>query len=472
MEKSILSLCRERGATVIGLGRSNLPLIRYLLAHGICPEARDKKTAEQIPAVAAELAAAGVSTVLGEKYLSDIPPSVIFRSPGIRPDAGGIPDAIRRGGILSSEMALFFEGSPAAKYAVTGSDGKTTTTTLLYRILCEVKAREGEGTVYVGGNIGEPLVDRTDRMTQKDAAVLELSSFQLMHGNTVPSVAVVTNITPNHLDWHTDYDEYIAAKSRILGPGCQRAVLNYDNPITRSMAASTAARIVWFSSAHNPPAASHGDFLYLKDRVITLRRDGEDTPLLPLSEIRLPGRHNAENYMAAIGATLDLATPEDLLAVARSFTGVAHRIEYVCERRGVRFYNSSIDSTPTRTAAALHAFEEERDVTVICGGYDKLIPFAPLGEAIRRAQNVHTVVLTGATAEKIAAAIEEAKGENPRPLTVLSVPDFDGAVRRAAAATAAGGIVLLSPACASFDAFVNFEERGERFKALAKAMEC
>ena len=462
--------CKREGAVVIGLGTSNLPLIRYLTSHGISVEARDRKTEDAIPDTVRELTSLGASLVLGEGYLSDIPPRVIFRSPGIRPDAGGIPDALARGGFLTSEMELFFAGTRARLFGVTGSDGKTTTTTILGKLLALAAQRQG-GEGYVGGNIGCPLVDRTDDMTDRDLAALELSSFQLMTMTDAPEVAVVTNVTPNHLNWHVDYEEYIAAKATILGAGCRRAILNYENPITRSMADRTSAEVVFFSSqATAVPEEVTGGFLYVKDGAITYAKSGEERALLPVSAIRLPGRHNLENYMAALGAAMDVATAEEMAAVAAEFTGVAHRIEPVGEKRGVRFYNSSIDSTPTRTAAALHAMAGEESITLICGGYDKNIPFLPLGEAILQAKNVKTVVLTGATADKIAAAILEAAAKTPRALQVLTERDFDSAVRLAARRTEAGGIVLLSPACASFDAFANFEVRGNRFRALVAAL--
>ena len=310
-------------------------------------------------------------------------------------------------------------------------------------------------------------------MTDDDCAAIELSSFQLMTMTDAPDVAVITNVTPNHLNWHVDYDEYIEAKAKILGEGCARAVLNYDNEITRGLAARTDAAVIFFSStASAVPEGVTDSFLYIKEGniVYTYDEGKREHVVLPVSSIRLPGRHNLENYMAAIGATLGLVTLEEMRRVAASFTGVAHRIEPVGEKNGVRFYNSSIDSTPTRTAAALHAMENEASLTVICGGYDKNIPFLPLGEALLRHENVKTVVLTGATAKKIAEAIREAAQTAPRALTVLTEPDFDAAVRLAARRTEPGGVVLLSPACASFDAFVNFEARGNRFRTLVSSL--
>lgn len=421
-----------------------MPLIDYLLSHGASVTARDIKTPDQLGSAAETLRKKGVKLICGENYLDDIGEEYIFRTPGVRYDKPGLLRAAARGSVLTSEMELFFEVTPARIIGVTGSDGKTTTTTVIYRMLAEAGYK-----VYVGGNIGHPLLPEAEYMTGKDIAVVELSSFQLHTMKRSPEISVVTNVTPNHLDYHTSMDEYISAKKNIfLHERNRRLVLNYSNEITRAIArdARPDADVVFFLSESG---------VYDKDGVIYYR----DEPVIPVADILLPGRHNAENYMAAVGAVHGLVSGDDIRHVARNFTGVEHRCEFVREKDGVRYYNSSIDSSPTRTTAALNSFSQK--VIVICGGYDKHIPFEPLAGPL--CSKAKTVVLTGATAPKIKAVIENFDGGKP---VVLERPDFDEAVMTAAAAASAGDIVLLSPACASFDAFPNFEVRGNRFKEI------
>lgn len=456
--------------TVLGIGISNIPLIDYLLARGAKVTARDKKSKAELGEIADTLEKKGVKLVLGEGYLDGVTEDIVFRSPGIRPDLPGIREARERGALLSSEMELFFELTKAKIIGVTGSDGKTTTTTIIYKLLSEQFKRDGAlRRVYVGGNIGTPLLPLADEMTEKDVAVVELSSFQLQTMTRSPERAVITNITPNHLNWHTDMEEYTEAKKKICtGKGNIFLTLNAENERTAAIAKRASRGVTVFSSKRSAKELSREfdpPMMTEEDGYICFSCGGETTPILRTSDIILPGRHNVENYMAAISATRGLVSPDTIEYVAKTFGGVEHRLEFVREYEGVRYYNSSIDSSPTRTEAALSSFEDR--VIVICGGYDKNIPFEPLAETlVRRAK---TVILTGATAKKIKDAITSNKDFAASGLKIVEKPDFADAVRAARDEAGRGDTVILSPACASFDAFKNFEERGRRFKDIVNS---
>jgi len=333
---------------------------------------------------------------------------------------------------------------------VTGSDGKTTTTTLVSEMLKRSGAR-----VYLGGNIGTPLLPYVEEMRPEDFAVLELSSFQLHTMKTAPVSAIVTNITPNHLNWHLSMEEYVESKKNIyaLQDESCRLVLNAANEITASMAEESAAPVTFFSSRGACPGAAHS--CTYENGVIFY--DG--ARVMAREDIKLVGMHNVENYMAAICAVWGYAKREDMLAVARSFGGVAHRIELICERDGVKYYNSSIDTSPTRTLAALASFEEK--LVVIVGGYDKHIPIEPLIAPL--AEKAKFVVATGDTG---LAVLQSLRAHGYPVQRTAYIGSFDGAVRFAMSTAERGDTVLLSPAAASFDAFPNFEARGNRFRAL------
>lgn len=466
--KQILERCRRDGAAVLGFGISNVPLTDFLLSEGVKVDVRDGKSREAVEKTVdvAAYEAKGVTFRFGTGYLDEIDAGVLFRTPGLRPDADGIADAVRRGATLTSEMELFYALSPSHKLAVTGSDGKTTTTTLTNLILTEAMA-EKNVKIGLGGNIGAPLLPRVYELGKDDYAVTELSSFQLMTMPTPPEVAVITNVSPNHLNWHTDMEEYTEAKLRVLGNGCRVAVLNYRDAACRLAASKTAAKVVYFSSV--PVADDVTDAVYLNGDDIYLRRNNFEGVILARSAIKLPGLHNVENYMAAIAAVSafvplsELANAAD--KIARTFGGVPHRLEFVREIGGISAYNGSIDSSPSRTAAALSALADKR-ISLICGGYDKHIPMKPLADAIMSHGGVLSVTLTGDIAELIKTELDEC--ESAPEYTV--VPDFDGAVRHAFERAQALGAdtLLLSPAAASFDRFRNFEERGEHFKALVR----
>ncbi|MDR1589483.1 MAG: UDP-N-acetylmuramoyl-L-alanine--D-glutamate ligase [Oscillospiraceae bacterium] len=449
---------RGRRIAVLGIGVSNLPLLRLLLDAGLDVTARDRRSADQLGDAARLLSGSGARLIPGEGYLDGLNEDVVFRTPGIMPRTPELEAAARHGAVITSEMEAFFEVCPCDIIAVTGSDGKTTTTTLIAELL----RAEGKA-VWLGGNIGSPLLCRSDDMSPDDFAVVELSSFQLITMKKSSHVAVVTNVAPNHLDIHRDMDEYADAKRNILlrqTPPC-RAVLNLDNEITRSFAADARGETLFFSRLSRPERG-----VFLDAGIIRYTENGDFEDILGVSDIKLPGAHNIENYMAAIAATRGFVSRAAIERVARGFGGVEHRIELVRERGGVKYYNDSIASSPTRTAAGLRSFDGR--VILIAGGKDKGVPFDGLAPEIVRC--VKTLVLTGFAAEKIRAAVTGFSGYSGKPEIVMRA-DFADAVRAAAGAAAPGDTVLLSPACTSFDAFSNFEERGNYFKEIVNGLD-
>lgn len=440
---------------VIGMGVSNTPLIRMLLREGIKVTVCDRSPREKLTEQAAELESLGAKLCLGEHYLDKIHKhDVIFRTPGLSPNTPQLQKAVKKGCVLTSEMEVFFSVCPCPIIAVTGSDGKTTTTTLIAEFL-----KEAGHTVFVGGNIGKPLLPDVDGMTAQDIVVVELSSFQLMTMDQSPHIAVFTNLSPNHLDYHHTMEEYTKAKMNIYYHQSKddRAIFNGDNDITRSLSRQAPGKTTIFS--RRQPLE---EGVYLRDDTIWLTNEMGSREVLPLSMIRLPGAHNVENYMAAIAAVDGLVPDKCVRAVAQRFTGVEHRMELVREIDGVHWYNDSIGSSPSRTIAGLRAFEEK--VVLIAGGYDKQIPFDELGEEI--VKRVKCLVLTGDTSQKIRIAVEQAPGYDPDILPVREADDLASAVVIACQAAADGDAVVLSPACAAFDRFKNFMERGEAFKRI------
>ncbi len=442
----------NKSVTVIGLGISNLPLIDFLLEEGAAVTARDKKPYNALPDNVKALEAKGVKLICGDDYLEGIVEEYIFRTPGMRYDTPELKEAVARGAVLTSEMELFFERCPARMIAVTGSDGKTTTTTLISKMI-----EKKFGHVYVGGNIGAPLLPYVNDMTSDDWAVLELSSFQLHTMKQSPDIAVITNLSPNHLDYHTDMQEYIDAKKNIflhMGDDT-KLVLNYANEPTRALASEKAeGTSVLFFAGEGDVYESEGAIYYGDQRIVEI------------SDILIPGHHNVENYMAAIAAVYPIVGRDVIVELAKSFGGVEHRIELVRVKDGVRYYNSSIDSSPSRTAAALASFDEK--VIAICGGKDKGVPFD--GLALTLCQRAKKVVLTGATRETIYNAILNCPEYKEGMPEIKVEPDFEGAVKEASAMATEGDIVILSPGCTSFDAFPNFMARGNKFKEIVRSL--
>lgn len=429
---------------VLGLGVSNRPLVRLLLQHGAEVTGCDRTPREKLDDEVLELERLGARLHLGDGYLENISGDVAFRTPGLHPDKPELRALRAAGTHITSEMEAFFEVCPCPIIGVTGSDGKTTTATLIAELL-----RHAGHRVWLGGNIGTPLLDKAEDIQKDDKVVLELSSFQLMDLHHSCHIAVVTNLAPNHLDMHRDMDEYVGAKKNIFlrQSADDTLILNHDNAITDGFAGEARGAVKLFSRRE---PVENG--VYFQDGVIL--RGG--TEVLRGSDILIPGLHNVENYMAAILATEGFVTDEDVRAVAKRFGGVEHRIELVRVKDGVSYYNDSIASSPSRTIAGLRSFTQK--VILIAGGYDKHIPYDVLGPEI--AAHVKLLVCTGATGGKIAQAARACDG-CPE---ILEIDDFYDAVRTASARAECGDVVLLSPASAAFDRFKNFMVRGAEFK--------
>ena len=435
---------RDKKIAVLGLGVSNRPLVRLLLEYGCDVIGCDRTPRENIDQEVLEL---GCKLSLGENYLENVQADLLFRTPGMHPDHPAIAALRSRGAEVTSEMEVFFSVCPCHIIAVTGSDGKTTTTTLVSEML-----KKSGKTVWLGGNIGTPLLPLVKQMQPEDYAVVELSSFQLMDMHHSPARAVVTNLAPNHLDVHKDMEEYVAAKTNIFRYQGKEdlLILNGDNAITDGFAGKGITR------KFSRQGQAH---VCIRDGFIC--RGGE--PVLAVEDILLPGVHNIENYMAAIAVVEGLVSDEDIRYVAKNFGGVEHRIELVRFKDGVRFYNDSIASSPSRTIAGLRSFPEK--VILIAGGYDKHIPYDELGPEI--CKHVKKLFLGGATGPQIRAAVENCGGQQPE---IYDCENFEDAVRQAAKAARAGDVVLMSPASAAFDQFKNFMVRGAFYKKLVKEL--
>ncbi len=435
---------KNKRVLVLGLGVSNRPLVRLLLERGIDVTGCDRTPREKLDDEVLALERMGAKLHLGEDYLENISGDIAFRTPGLHPEKPELVALRAAGTKITSEMEAFFEVCPCPIIGVTGSDGKTTTATLIAELL-----RHAGHRVWLGGNIGTPLLDKAAQMTREDKVILELSSFQLMDLHHSCHIAVVTNLAPNHLDMHRDMEEYVNAKKNIFlhQKSGDTLIVNHDNALTESFAEEARGTVKRFSRRER---VKNG--VYFMDGAI-YRGDDE---ILRQSDILIPGLHNVENYMAALLATEGLVSDEDVRAVAKSFGGVEHRIELVRVKDGVSYYNDSIASSPSRTIAGLRSFTQK--VILIAGGYDKHIPYDVLGPEI--AAHVKLLVCTGATGGKIAQAARASEG-CPE---ILEIEDFYEAVRTASKRAERGDIVLLSPASAAFDKFKNFMVRGAEFK--------
>ena len=445
---------KDKRIAVIGVGVSNTPLINLLLSCGCNVTVCDKRSIGEMGMEALDLINRGAKLKLGEDYLEGLDHDIIFRTPGLMPFDPHLEAAKARGSLITSEMEVFFALCPCKIIAVTGSDGKTTTTTIISELLKAAGYR-----VHLGGNIGHPLLCEIPETVADDIAVLELSSFQLHSMYCKPNVAVVTNISPNHLDKHKDYQDYIDAKRAEFEHQNEddKLILNFDDEHSAYYAHFAHAPVSYFSDKNRV------DRGVICENGVILRVNGtEQQEIMGAEEIKLPGEHNLLNYLAAFAAVEGLVSNEICRQVAMTFAGVEHRLEQVRVLNGVTYINDSIGTSPTRTSAGLHALKVKP--IVIAGGYDKHIPFDGLGDELCRFAK--RVFLTGDTAESIHKAIVNSPYYAESGLEIQRIDDFKEAVLAASASAEPGDIVLLSPACAAFDRFKNFAERGKYFKEI------
>ena len=451
---------KSKKVAVIGTGVSHADLIKLFCKKGIDVTVLDLKKAEELGSKYDEFKAFGANFSLGESYLDNLSDyDVIFRTPGMYFNRPELSKAREAGCVVTSEMEVFFDICPCKIYAITGSDGKTTTTSIVSNIL---KA-DGK-TVHMGGNIGKTMLPYVEDISSDDVAVVELSSFQLISMRQSPDVAVITNISPNHLDVHGEMKEYIGAKCNLIWHqnAFSKTILNLDNKETADLSRFVRGRLVWFSRQNE---VRDGAFLD-SDGYIVLSSKGENKRLMHKDLILLPGIHNVENYLAAISAVYQDVSSDSIIKVAETFGGVEHRIEFVRDISGVRWYNDSIATSPTRTIAGLNSFAQK--LIVIAGGYDKNIPYEPLAPKI--IEKVKTLILMGNTAPKIETAVKKCDGYVPSDIEIIYADDMEEAVKKAREVAEKGDIVTLSPASASFDKYANFEVRGNHFKDLVNAM--
>ena len=444
----------------IGIGTSNLPLIKQFSDKGASVIACDRKCFEDLGENGVKAKEYGARLKLGDDYLSDIDADIVFRSPGTPFYKDELVKLREDGKVLTSEMEVFFDLCPCTAIAVTGSDGKTTTTTIISEFL-----KAAGKTVHLGGNIGKPLLPEIEEIKPSDFAVVELSSFQLISMRKSPDIAIVTNLAPNHLDIHKDMQEYIDSKKNIVlhQNAFSKAVVNLDNDIANGFSEAVRGQLCKFSVKEKL-----GNGAYLDGTTICYSDYGKVTKIMDISDIRIPGMHNVENYLAAISAVWGIVDTDTIVKVAKEFGGVAHRAEFVREYRGVKYYNDSIASSPTRTALGTLSLYDFK-ITIIAGGYDKHIPYEPLGPVIN--DKVKTLILLGDTAPKIEDAVKNADNYNAGEIKIINVTNMEEAVAAAVENTAEGDIVSLSPASASFGLYRNFEERGNHFKSIVNGLE-
>ena len=451
-----------KGKTVafIGIGTSNLPLIKLFAEKGAKVVACDRKSFESLGDNGAKAKEYGAELILGDDYLSNINADIVFRSPGTPFYKDELVKLRENGTVLTSEMEVFFDLCPCKAIAVTGSDGKTTTTTIISEIL-----KAAGKTVHLGGNIGKPLLPEIESVKPDDWAVVELSSFQLISMRKSPDIAVVTNLAPNHLDIHKDMQEYVDSKKNIVlhQNAFSKAVLNLDNEIANGFSGDVRGKLAKFSVKEKLFNGA-----YLDGTKIVYSDYGKVTEVMDYRDIKIPGMHNVENYLAAISAVWGIADVDTIVQVAKTFGGVAHRAEFIREYRGVKYYNDSIASSPTRTALGTLSLYDEK-IIIIAGGYDKHIPYEPLGPVINN--KVKTLILLGDTAPKIEAAVKGADNYDESSIKIINVTNMEEAVEAAVNNSVEGDIVSLSPASASFGLYKNFEERGNHFKTIVNNLE-
>ena len=451
---------RNRKIAIIGLGVSNIPLLSYLHDLGAKITVFDNRTIDNIDKNIMDIITNNnIEFSFGKNNLSKLNGfDIIFRSPTCREDWPELVKEAKRGAIITSEIEMLMELCPGTIIGVTGSDGKTTTTSLIY----EIVKKQGFNC-YLGGNIGIPLFTKIQEMKPKDIVILELSSFQLMNIHTSPNIAVITNISPNHLDFHKSYEEYIEAKKNIFKYQNEDGllVLNYDNEITRECAKEAKGKVIFFSRENK---LDNG--VILDDDIIKVCDNKLRKHILNTKDLLLRGKHNYENVCTAIAATLEIASTEKQIEAVTQFKGVKHRLEFVKEINGVKWYNDSIGTSPTRTIAGLKSFNEK--IVLIAGGYDKHLDYTPIAKPIL--DNVSVLILMGQTSKKIKESVENEMKVEQKRIEIYECDTLQETVNTAKKVAKKGEVVLFSPASASFDMYKNFEERGDKFKSIVNSL--
>lgn len=458
--EKFFNIIKGKKIALCGIGKSNLPLIELFIKYGASVTACDRRTREQLGKSADIAEIAGAELSLGNDYLKNLDVDIVFRTPGMKYYMEELVEMRNRGIVVTSEMEVFFEICPCKIYAVTGSDGKTTTTS----IIAEILKAQGK-IVHLGGNIGNPLLPVIESIECDDVAVVELSSFQLISMRGSADVAVVTNVAPNHLDIHKDMQEYIDAKKNVLlhQSAFSKTVLNQDNEITNGFTDECRGRVLKFSRKSK---VSNGVYLNKNNEIIFVE-NGNEKFIMNINDIKIQGMHNVENYMAAISAVWGDVDTENIVKVAKEFSGVEHRAEFVRELDGVKYYNDSIASSPTRTALGTLSLYDFK-IILIAGGYDKKIPYDGLGSII--VDKVKYLILMGATATKIEKAVLNSPNYTEGNPTIIRVNNMEEAVIKAREVAKSGDIVSMSPASASFDLYKNFDERGKHFKNIVNSL--
>lgn len=461
--RKFIEKIKDKSIMFYGIGKSNLPFINMLSNEKIKISVYDSRNEKNIPVSTLEELKSNkyVELRISDSKIWNDYFDIIIRSPGVNFFSNEIQNAKQRGSVITSEMEIFFDLCPCKIIGITGSDGKTTTTTIISEIL-----KEDGKKVHLGGNIGEPLLPKINEINENDIAVVELSSFQLISMRKSPDISVITNISPNHLDVHSNMEEYIEAKKQILlhQTAFSSTILNFRNEETEKMSSIVRGKNIFFDSCGQLDSG-----VWIDNEKNIIFSDGEkDEIILNTSEIKLPGKHNLENFLAAIACVKDSVKKGSIIKVAKNFNGVEHRIEFVRKINGVSYYNDSIASTPTRTiSGTLSLFDKK--IVLIAGGYDKKIPFNLLAEEIIK--KVSVLILIGDSANKIRNEILNLKDYKPSSLKILMLNNMEDAVSEAKQNADFGDIVVLSPACASFDMYKNFEERGNHFKKIVLNIE-
>lgn len=447
---------KNKKIAIIGLGVSNIPLLDYFYNLKAKVTVFDDREKEKIPQeIMQKINKYAFNYVLGKNNLSKLAGfDIIFRSPSCMPNIPELEKAVQEGSKVTSEIEMLMEMCPGTVIGVTGSDGKTTTTSIIYEII-----KENGYKCYLGGNIGYPLFTKLNEMTKDDIIVLELSSFQLMNMKISPKISVITNITPNHLNIHSSYEEYIEAKKNIFKYQNEDGivVLNYDNEITRKCAKEANGKVIFFSSKEKISDGFIVDKNVIKESKEAIRRH-----ILDVKDIKLKGTHNYENICAALAATKTLVDYDFSVKTIKNFNGVEHRLEFIRKIDGVKWYNDSIGTSPTRTIAGLKSFKEE--IILIAGGYDKHLDYTPIAKPIL--EKVKGLILIGQTAGKIFDAVKEESEKENKKIDTYICETLEDTAKIAKKIAKQGQIVLFSPASASFDMFKNFEERGNKFKEI------